>query len=114
MRISDWSSDVCSSDLGFLAIAGDDHGGKSSDSAHQSEHTLIAAMLPVLYPATIGEIIEFGLFGIAMSRYSGCYVGLKCITDTLDLTATIELPDPHRVYQQIGRASGRGRVGQYV
>src|SRR3546814_6138551 len=77
MRISDWSSDVCSSDLGFLAIAGDDHGGKSSDSAHQSEHTLIAAMLPLLYPATIGEIIEFGLFGIAMSRYSGCYVGLK-------------------------------------
>src|SRR3546814_742295 len=76
---------------GLLAIAGDDHGGKSSDSAHQSEHTLIAAMLPVLYPATIGEIIEFGLFGIAMSRYSGCYVGLKCITDTLDLTATIEL-----------------------
>src|SRR3546814_14648348 len=34
-----------------------------------------------------------------MSRYSGCYVGLKCITDTLDLTATIKLPDPHRVYQ---------------
>jgi len=83
---------------GFLAVAGDDHGGKSSDSAHQSEHTLIAAMLPILYPATIGEIIEYGLFGWAMSRYSGCYVGLKCITDTLDLTASIELPDPYRSY----------------
>ncbi len=83
---------------GFLVVAGDDHGGKSSDSAHQSEHTLIAAMVPVLYPATISEIIEFGLFGWAMSRYSGCYVGLKCITDTLDLTAEIELPDPHRTY----------------
>jgi indolepyruvate ferredoxin oxidoreductase len=83
---------------GFLAIAGDDHGGKSSDSAHQSEHTLIAAMLPILYPATVGEIIEYGLFGWAMSRYSGCYVGLKCITDTLDLTASIELPDPYRQY----------------
>ncbi|HEY1077454.1 MAG TPA: indolepyruvate ferredoxin oxidoreductase family protein [Fontimonas sp.] len=83
---------------GFLAIAGDDHGGKSSDSAHQSEHTLIAAMLPMLYPATIAEIIEYGLIGWAMSRYSGAYVGLKCITDTLDLTASIELPDPHRPF----------------
>jgi indolepyruvate ferredoxin oxidoreductase len=83
---------------GFLAVAGDDHGGKSSDSAHQSEHTLIAAMLPMLYPATISEIIEFGLFGWAMSRYSGCYVGLKTITDTLDLSASITLPDPHRPF----------------
>jgi indolepyruvate ferredoxin oxidoreductase len=83
---------------GFLAVAGDDHGGKSSDSAHQSEQTLIAAFLPVLYPATIGEILEFGLFGWAMSRYSGCYVALKCITDTLDLTASVELPDIHRPY----------------
>jgi indolepyruvate ferredoxin oxidoreductase len=83
---------------GFLAVAGDDHGGKSSDSAHQSEHTLIAAYLPILYPATIAEIIEFGLFGFALSRYSGCYVALKCITDTLDLSGAVELPDPHRPY----------------
>jgi len=83
---------------GFLAVAGDDHGGKSSDSAHQSEHTLIAALLPILYPATISEIIEFGLFGWAMSRYSGCYVGLKTITDTLDLSGAIELPDAFRPY----------------
>jgi indolepyruvate ferredoxin oxidoreductase len=83
---------------GVLVVAGDDHGGKSSDSAHQSEHTLIAAMVPVLYPATIGEIIEFGLFGWAMSRYSGCYVGLKCITDTLDLSGEVELPDAHHPY----------------
>jgi indolepyruvate ferredoxin oxidoreductase len=83
---------------GFLAVAGDDHGGKSSASAHQSEHTLIAGFLPVLYPATIAEIIEFGVFGWAMSRYSGAYVALKCITDTLDLAASIELPDVHRPF----------------
>lgn len=81
---------------GVLVVAGDDHGGKSSASAHQSEHTLIAGMIPVLYPATTDEIIEFGLFGWAMSRFSGAYAGLKCITDTLDLTATIDLPDIHR------------------
>ena len=83
---------------GFLIVAGDDHGGKSSDSAHQSEHTLMAAMVPILYPATIGEIIEFGLFGWALSRFSGCYVGLKCITDTLDLSGCVELPDPYRPF----------------
>lgn len=83
---------------GFLVVAGDDHGGKSSDSAHQSENTLMAAFIPILYPATIDEIIEFGLFGWALSRYSGCYVGLKCITDTLDLSGCVELPDPHRPY----------------
>lgn len=83
---------------GFLTVAGDDHGGKSSDSAHQSEQTLIAALVPVLYPANIGEILEFGLFGWAMSRYCGAYIGLKCITDTLDLSASVELPDPHRRY----------------
>jgi indolepyruvate ferredoxin oxidoreductase len=83
---------------GFLVVAGDDHGGKSSDSAHQSEHTLMAAMVPILYPSTVAEIIEFGLFGWAMSRFSGCYVALKCVTDTLDISACIELPDPYRPY----------------
>ncbi|MDY6945495.1 MAG: indolepyruvate ferredoxin oxidoreductase family protein, partial [Pseudomonadota bacterium] len=81
---------------GVLVVAGDDHGGKSSASAHQSEHTLIAGFLPVLYPATIAEILEFGIYGWALSRYSGLYVALKCITDTLDLTGSVELPDAHR------------------
>lgn len=83
---------------GVLVVAGDDHGGKSSASAHQSEHTLIAGLIPVLYPATTDEIIEFGLYGWAMSRFSGAYAGLKCITDTLDLTASIELPDIFRSF----------------
>ena len=83
---------------GVLVVAGDDHGGKSSASAHQSEHTLIAGFIPVLYPATIDEIIEYGLYGWAMSRFSGAYAGLKCVTDTLDLSASIELPDIYRKF----------------
>jgi indolepyruvate ferredoxin oxidoreductase len=83
---------------GFLAVVGDDHGGKSSASAHQSEHTLIAAFMPVLYPSTIDEILEFGVFGWALSRYSGLYVGMKCITDTLDLAASVQLPDAQRAF----------------
>lgn len=83
---------------GVLVVAGDDHGGKSSASAHQSEHTLIAGFVPVLYPATIDEIVEYGLYGWALSRFSGLYAGLKCITDTLDLTASVELPDLYRTF----------------
>jgi indolepyruvate ferredoxin oxidoreductase len=83
---------------GFLAVAGDDHGGKSSASAHQSEHTLIAAFLPVLYPSNIREMLEYGIAGWVMSRYSGLYIGMKCITDTLDLAGSVELPDPHRPF----------------
>lgn len=77
---------------GVLVLTGDDHGGKSSASAHQSEHTLIAALIPILYPSTADEIISFGLAGWAMSRASGAYVGLKCVTDTLDHSASFALP----------------------
>ena len=80
---------------GVLVVAGDDHAAKSSASAHQSEHTLIAGFIPVLYPATTDEILEFGLLGWEMSRYSGLYVGMKTITDTLDLTSTVQLPSPN-------------------
>lgn len=83
---------------GFLAVAGDDPGGKSSANASQSEHTLIAGYLPVLYPSNIREIIEYGLFGWAMSRYSGAYVGMKCTTDMLDLSASVQLPDIHHPF----------------
>ncbi len=79
---------------GVLVLAGDDHAAKSSLSAHQSEHTLIAGFVPVLYPATTDEILSYGQLGWAMSRNSGLYVGMKTITDTLDLTSTVTLPEP--------------------
>lgn len=84
---------------GVVVLVGDDHGGKSSASAGQSEHQLIAAMIPTLYPATTDEILEYGIAAWAMSRFSGAYIGLKCITDTLDLTASIELPDYLRTFE---------------
>ena len=78
---------------GVLLIAGDDHACKSSTLPHQSEHAFDAAMIPVLYPTGVQDIIELGLHGIAMSRYSGCYVAFKCISDTVDASASIEV-DP--------------------
>lgn len=77
---------------GVLVVAGDDHAAKSSASAHQSEHTLIAGFIPVLAPATTGEILEYGLLGWEMSRSSGLYVAMKTVTDGLDLTSTVVLP----------------------
>jgi len=73
---------------GVLVLAGDDHSGKSSTTAHQSEQALIAAMIPVLYPASVQEYLDYGAFGFALSRYSGLWAGFKCVNDTADATAT--------------------------
>src|SRR5882757_2376688 len=73
--------------------AGDDHGAKSSTVPHQSDHAFISALMPYLYPSSIHEMIEMGLLGIAMSRYSGCWVGMKVITETVETTAEIDLTD---------------------
>jgi indolepyruvate ferredoxin oxidoreductase len=78
---------------GVLAIVGDDHGCQSSTLAHQSEQVLISAMMPVLNPATVQEYIDFGLMGFALSRYSGCWVGFKAVTETVESSASISL-DP--------------------
>ena len=76
---------------GVLLVAGDDHACKSSTLPHQSEHIFDAALIPVLYPTGVDEIIELGLHGFAMSRFSGCYVALKCISDTVDASASVEI-----------------------
>jgi indolepyruvate ferredoxin oxidoreductase len=78
---------------GVLCLAGDDHGAKSSTVPHQSDHAFVSALMPYLYPSSIHEIIAMGLLGIAMSRYSGCWVGMKVITETVETTAEIDLND---------------------
>src|ERR1700742_4811151 len=78
---------------GVLCLAGDDHGAKSSTVPHQSDHAFMSALMPYLYPSSIHEIIQMGLLGIAMSRYSGCWVGMKVITETVETTAEIDLTD---------------------
>ena len=83
---------------GVLLIAGDDHACKSSTLPHQSEHAFDAAMIPVLYPTGVQEIIELGLHGFAMSRFSGCYVAFKTISETVDSSASIVIdPESPRI-----------------
>jgi len=81
---------------GVLVLAGDDHAAKSSTMPHQSDHQFSAAMMPVLYPSSVQEIVDLGLHGFAMSRYSGCWVGFKCVSDTVESSASIDV-DPTRV-----------------
>jgi len=80
---------------GVLALAGDDHGAKSSTLPHQSDHMFSAAMMPVLYPSGVQEILDLGLHGWAMSRYSGLWVGFKCVADTVESSASVSI-DPAR------------------
>jgi indolepyruvate ferredoxin oxidoreductase len=75
---------------GVLALMGDDHTCESSTSAHQSEFAFVDAMIPVLNPAGVQEILDYGLLGIALSRYAGVWVGLKCVKDNIESTATCD------------------------
>jgi indolepyruvate ferredoxin oxidoreductase len=75
---------------GVLALMGDDHTAESSTTAHQSEFTFVDVMMPILSPAGVQELIDYGLFGYAMSRYTGCWVGIKCVKDTVESTASID------------------------
>jgi indolepyruvate ferredoxin oxidoreductase len=81
---------------GVLAIAGDDHGARSSSLPHQTEHIFKAVMMPVLAPSGVQEYLDYGLHGWAMSRYSGCWVALKAVADTVESAAIVDL-DPLRV-----------------
>ncbi|MDB5405777.1 MAG: indolepyruvate ferredoxin oxidoreductase [Rhodospirillales bacterium] len=78
---------------GVLLLAGDDHACKSSTLPHQSEYAFMDASIPVLNPAGVQEIIDYGLLGWAMSRYSGCWVALKTVTETVDSSASV-IVDP--------------------
>ncbi|MCM2311083.1 MAG: indolepyruvate ferredoxin oxidoreductase family protein [Steroidobacteraceae bacterium] len=80
---------------GVLVAMGDDHPGKSSTVSHQSEQALAAHHIPVLYPSSVQEILEYGLAGWSLSRYSGLWVGLKCVNETVEGTATVDV-DPRR------------------
>ena len=74
-------------------MAGDDHGAKSSTVPHQSDHAFMSSTMPVLYPSSIHEYMWMGLAGLAMSRYSGCWVGFKVISETVETTAAVNLKD---------------------
>lgn len=76
---------------GVLAVVGDDHALKSSAQAHHCEPTLADIRVPVFYPSDIQELLHFGLLGLALSRYSGSWVGLKTLPEVVNSTAVVDL-----------------------
>jgi indolepyruvate ferredoxin oxidoreductase len=75
---------------GVLALMGDDHTAESSTTAHQSEYHFIDVMIPILNPAGVQEVLDYGLYGWAMSRFTGAWVALKTMHETIESTAAID------------------------
>jgi indolepyruvate ferredoxin oxidoreductase len=76
---------------GVLVVAGDDHGCVSSSMPHQSDLAMQAWSMPVLHPANVAEYLEFGLYGWALSRLSGAWVGFKAISEVVESGMTVDL-----------------------
>ena len=81
---------------GVLMAMGDDHTGESSTVLHQSDWAMVDAYMPVLSPAGVQEILDLGLYGYALSRFAGVWVGLKTMKDTVEATAVVD-GDPMRM-----------------
>ncbi|GGH25642.1 indolepyruvate ferredoxin oxidoreductase [Cribrihabitans marinus] len=81
---------------GVLMAMGDDHTGESSTVLHQSEWALVDAYMPVVSPAGVQEILDYGIYGFALSRFSGLWVGLKTMKDTIEVTSVVD-GDPNRM-----------------
>ncbi len=75
---------------GVICLMGDDHTAESSTNAHQTEFVLVDRMMPILNPAGVQEIIDYGLHGIALSRFASVWVGIKCVKDNIESTASVD------------------------
>lgn len=75
---------------GVVMAMGDDHTGESSTVCHQSDWAMVDAHMPVLSPAGVQEILDYGLYGIELSRFAGVWVGLKTMKDTVEATSVVD------------------------
>ncbi|MBV9259960.1 MAG: indolepyruvate ferredoxin oxidoreductase family protein, partial [Pseudolabrys sp.] len=75
---------------GVIALMGDDHTAESSTTAHQSEFHFVDVMIPILNPAGVQEIIDYALYGWAMSRFTGAWTALKCMHETVESTGVVD------------------------
>jgi indolepyruvate ferredoxin oxidoreductase len=76
---------------GVLVVAGDDHGCVSSSMPHQSDQVFQAWHMPIVAPADVSELLSFGLYGFALSRYSGAWVGMTALSEVVESSATVDL-----------------------
>ncbi|WP_164661868.1 indolepyruvate ferredoxin oxidoreductase family protein [Tropicibacter sp. Alg240-R139] len=83
---------------GVLVVAGDDHGCVSSSMPHQSDVAFMTWFIPTLNPASVEEYLEYGEYGLALSRFSGTWVGFKAISETVESARSVEL-HPDRTFE---------------
>ncbi|MCR5856105.1 indolepyruvate ferredoxin oxidoreductase family protein [Mesorhizobium sp. J428] len=76
---------------GVLALMGDDHTAESSTNAHATEFLFVDTMMPILNPAGVQELIDYGLYGFAMSRFSSTWTAIKCVKDNIESTASVDV-----------------------
>lgn len=87
---------------GVLAVAGDDHAAQSSTFPHQTDGIFQACSMPVFQPSSVSEILSLGLAGLALSRFSGLWVGMKTIAEVVERASSFELPEPYPSFQAPG------------
>jgi indolepyruvate ferredoxin oxidoreductase len=75
---------------GVLALMGDDHNAESSTNAHQTEFLFLDVMMPILNPAGVQEVLDYGLLGYGLSRFAGTWVAFKCVKDNIESTASVD------------------------
>src|SRR3546814_11209265 len=112
MRISDWSSDVCSSDLGHyrkLHPHGD-RGLRGGRPAYSISHY----RTPRAAGCHVGGSCKTLIGGSRMSQFNGSLEAVKVQYENKVCTITMERPDKNNGLEQIGRASCRDRGGQSV
>ena len=76
---------------GVLALMGDDHTAESSTNAHATEFAFVDAMVPIFNPAGVQELIDYGLYGYALSRFAGTWAAIKCVKDNIESTASVDV-----------------------
>ena len=76
---------------GVLALMGDDHTAESSTNAHATEFQFVDTMIPILNPAGVQEIVDYGLLGFAMSRFAGTWAAMKCVKENIESTASVDV-----------------------
>ena len=76
---------------GVLALMGDDHMAESSTNAHATEFLFVDTMIPILNPAGVQELIDYGLYGYALSRFAGTWTAIKCVKDNIESTASVDV-----------------------
>lgn len=76
---------------GVVALYGDDHSCKSSSIPHQSEHVMIGTGIPIFYPSSVQEILDFGAHAVAMSRAAGIWTSMKLVSEIVETSSSVDV-----------------------